>query len=115
MKQLITDVGGKINPDTKSAYPYVKEILIGKKSKTVKSIGQVTHNKKQQYGGRHNNFKYENAIGNSNPRFSSPIYVSLIKSDNKLYPVITKLNTVPPQDRNVDYNVQQEFINSILK
>ena len=97
-------------------YPFVKTIKIGERPSTLSAIGSVTHNKKGLYGGYKNEFKYENSIGNSNPRFSSPIYMSMVKkNDNNLYPIITILNTLPPNNRSFDENLQTEFINAILQ
>lgn len=92
-------------------YPFVKSIEIGQVDRdNTKKIGQATHTIKGQF--RNN---YGDAMGDSNPRFSSPIYVSVIKkNDGKLYPIITTLNTVPPNNGNVDETIQETFKNELL-
>jgi CRISPR-associated protein Cmr1 len=106
----------KPNSSSSPSYPFIKRIDIGKEAISLFEIGQITHNEKIKNGGSRNYFKYENSIGNSNPRYSSPIYVSVIeKEKGVLYPVITTLNAVPPNNRNANNDVQNNFKNAILK
>lgn len=91
-------------------YPFVKSIEIGKDATDItKKIGQATHDIKTKNGSQ-----YDNAMGKARGgRFSSPIYVSVIKKDDgKLYPIITTLNTVPPNGK-VDESIQEQFKNEL--
>jgi CRISPR-associated protein Cmr1 len=70
-------------------YAYIKEIQVGNKSyddyeTILKMIGQSSHN---------NNSDYTGYAGRGQERFSSPVYVSIIKNHNKYLPVVTTLNT----------------------
>jgi CRISPR-associated protein Cmr1 len=118
-------------------YPFVKSIEIGRADDDVTlKIGQATSKihssdfklaleiskeKGDTYKDKKGNLKpnrrylkYPPSLGDANPRFSSPIYVSVIKKDDgKLYPIITTLNTVPP-NRRVDVSIQQTFKNKLL-
>jgi len=76
------------------AYPFIREIDIGNSYDTyeevLKKIGLATH-KYSEFGGRGNN------------RFASPLFVSIIKKDEKYAPIITVLNTtksIPFKDIN---------------
>jgi len=91
-------------------YPFVKLIEIGLADNNItRKIGNATHNVKKDSG-----WKYGNAMGDAKNRFSSPIYVSVIKKDDgKLYPIITTLNTVPPNGRG-DESIQQTFKKELL-
>ena len=92
-------------------YPFVKSIEIGQADDDItKIIGQATHTIKGNYY-----MNYGNAMGKAQGgRFSSPIYVSVIKKDDgNLYPTITTLNTVPPKGKG-DETIQQTFKNELL-
>jgi len=104
-----------INPsypfvNNRANYPFVKLIEIGLADDNItRKIGNATHNVKKDSG-----WKYGNAMGDARNRFSSPIYVSAIKKDDgKLYPIITTLNTVPPNGRG-DESIQQTFKKKLL-
>lgn len=96
-------------------YPFVKSIEIGKTDENITlKIGKATHETKATNYRQYGNAMGRNAMSNANPRFSSPIYVSVInKSDGKLYPIITTLNTVP-SNGNGDESIQQTFKNELL-
>ncbi|MBN2835284.1 MAG: type III-B CRISPR module RAMP protein Cmr1 [Candidatus Delongbacteria bacterium] len=91
-------------------FPYLQSIEIGKEhADLTKMIGKATHDIKLKFG-----WKYNNAMGDSKNRFSSPIYVSVIKrTDGKLYPIISTLNTVPPNNGKFDTEIQNDFKNSL--
>ena len=68
------------------SYPFIREINIGKEyndyNELLKKIGLATH-------------KYPK-FGKANPRFASPILVSIIEKNNKYRPIITTLNSTQP-------------------
>ncbi|OYT15852.1 MAG: type III-B CRISPR module RAMP protein Cmr1 [Bacteroidetes bacterium 4572_77] len=113
--EAIEDIINSINPSYPFAnisanYPFVKSIEIGQADSDITlKIGKATHSVKENNGRG-----YGDAMGDSSPRFSSPIYVSVIKkADDKLYPIITTLNTVPPNGR-VNVSIQQTFKSKLL-
>ncbi len=90
-------------------YPTIQQIEIGKNIKSPKEIGLATHNVKIES----NEYQYKATIGAGNPRFASPVYVSIL-ADNK--PIITTLKTVPPErnQRDFNINIQTTLKNRIL-
>ncbi len=104
-----------INPaypfvNSSANYPFLKSIEIGQSDTNITlKIGKVTHSVKENSG-----WGYNNSMGSAKPRFSSPIYVSVIKkNDDKLYPIITTLNTVPPNGKG-DVSIQKTFKTKLL-
>jgi len=91
-------------------FPFIKSIEIGQAdSDIILKIGKATHSVKADSG-----WGYGNAMGDAKNRFSSPIYVSVIKkADGKLYPIITTLNTVPPSGSGNE-SIQKTFKNKLL-
>lgn len=92
-------------------YPYIKEIEIGSpNAEIIRKIGFTTHDVKGM-----DSYAYENSLGHaSKGRFASPVYVSVIKKDRGLRPIITSLNTVNDKGRRVDYEMQHIFKGKIL-
>ncbi len=90
-------------------YPWIKEIIISKKEfdnydDILKFIGNTSH-------------KYSNpSLGNANPRMASPVYVSVIKTENKLKPIITLLNSNFPSSNypRWDFGKQKDFIKELI-
>lgn len=89
-------------------YPYIKEIEIGRQSSAYEDIlikiGQCSHDYRDNslgfaYGGK---------------RFASPIYVSVIKTDNVYRPVITTLNTAIRGRESMNMKKQEKFKKAIL-
>lgn len=72
------------------AYPYVKEIEIGKRYKDygdfLQAIANSAHNNNSDFTG------YAKRIDRESYRLSSPIYVSALPDNGGLRPVITTLN-----------------------
>jgi len=70
------------NFESKGKYPYIKNIEIGKRysdyNELLKQIGLATH--KYPY------------FGSANPRYASPVWVSVLKESEKFKPIITSLN-----------------------
>ncbi len=90
---IIKKVIKQINPEfsfndenfkSKRKYPYIKNIEIGKEkeydnyNELLKKIGLATH-------------KYP-CFGKASPRYASPIWVSVVKENEKFKPIITSLN-----------------------
>lgn len=90
------------------SYPFIKEIIIGKKpflneNNILKAIGLASHNNSNP------------ALGSANPRMASPIYVSIAKINNKLYPIITILNSCFPNGYpNIDPNKIKNFLEELI-
>ena len=95
-------------------YPFIKTIEIGRpKSNLIQKIADTTHDLKHREGRI-----YEASLGFAigKERFASPIYVSTISVINGQAPIITTLNTVPPNayNRDVSIPLQKEFKRNIL-
>ncbi len=71
-------------------YPYIKEIRIGKHysegDSLLKTIGQASHETAKEGHSKVLGYAKEKK------RLASPIYVSMVKSNSKYYPIITTLN-----------------------
>jgi len=81
IKRINSDFNYSVNLSNK--YPFIRTIEIGKVysnyNDLLKQIGSATH-------------KYP-CFGSANPRFASPIYVSVIKNKKGYRPIITTLNS----------------------
>ncbi len=105
----------RIESDFKRAnpYPFIKMIEIGRpKSNLIQKIADTTHDLKKREGRI-----YEASLGfAARERFASPIYVSTVSVINGIAPIITTLNTVPPNtlSRDVSLPLQKEFKRNIL-
>ncbi len=94
---------------TDNEYPYIEEIEIGKEyssvSEILKAIGQASHN----FNCDHTGF----AKGQN--RFSSPIYVSVIRCNNEFRPIITTLACYPEPNWQLNgQDKSKEFKGAIL-
>lgn len=87
-----------------SEFPYVTEIQIGTNVKSVSQIGNSTHKIMSSDA-----FHYKSTVGAGNPRFASPIYISILK-DN--LPIITTLKTVSHGSKK--WSLQTDLKNEIL-
>lgn len=91
---------------TRLKMPYIQEITLGKpveREAFLKKLGKTTSSFLHD-----NRNTYRNALGNSKPRFASPVMVSLISNkENHLLPIVTRLNTLPPQ-QSADEDKQKE-------
>ncbi|MDF7818116.1 type III-B CRISPR module RAMP protein Cmr1 [Runella sp. MFBS21] len=85
-------------------FPYVTKIQIGTQVKTVSEIGNSTHKVMLSDA-----FLYKSTVGAGNPRFASPIYISILK-DN--LPIITTLKTVSHGGKK--WSLQTDLKNEIL-
>lgn len=89
-------------------YPWIREIILSNKNfnnydEILKAIGSASHCKRDL------------SLGNANPRMSSPVYVSVVRTNNKLRPIITVLNSeFPPNYPKINVNKQKEFIEMLL-
>ena len=114
--KIITEGGvSKIESQFKRAnpYPFIKTIEIGRpKSNLIQKIADTTHVLKQR-----DVRTYEASLGlASRERFASPVYVSIVSTTNGNAPIISTLNTVPPNsyNREVSISLQEEFKRNIL-
>jgi CRISPR-associated protein Cmr1 len=88
-------------------YPWLVDIQISSKKITVEDIGNRSH-----LAMSDNPFAYKNSVGAGNPRFASPIIVSILPDGHC---VISTLNTVPPsKNSTVDMGIQTNFKNRLL-
>lgn len=90
-------------------YPYFKKVEIGKKhndyNELLVAIGETTHAHADNHGSI--------GFAKGQERFASPIYVSVIRDENRnLYPIITTLNTAPKRPIE-NLGPQQNFINAL--
>ena len=114
-KQITEGGMMRIESDFKRAnpYPFIKTIEIGRaKSNLIQKIADTTHDLKHKEGR-----VYEASLGfAARERFASPIYVSTVSVINGIAPIITTLNTVPPNiyNRDVSMPLQKEFKRNIL-
>ena len=115
-KQITEGGTTRIESDFKYAppYPFIRMVELGRtQSSLVQKIADTTHDLLKREGRI-----YEASLGfaGSRERFSSPIYVSVAPVKNGHAPIITTLNTVPPQSRNreVSSPLQKEFKRNIL-
>lgn len=114
-KQITEGGMVRIESDFKRAnpYPFIKTIELGRaKSNLIQKIADTTHDLKHREGR-----VYEASLGfAARERFASPIYVSTVSVINGIAPIITTLNTVPPNtlSRDVNAPLQKEFKRNIL-
>ncbi|MEO0271905.1 MAG: type III-B CRISPR module RAMP protein Cmr1 [candidate division WOR-3 bacterium] len=90
-------------------YPWIKEIILGTRSyirsdDILVRIGEASH-------------KYSDpSLGLAKPRMTSSVYVSVIKDDDKYYPLLTLLNFAPPKNYTTfSKDKQTEFIDYIIR
>ena len=93
----------------KNAYPYIESITIGRANASIlKKIGQATHDANQKYGR-----SYGNAVGSANPRFASPVYVSVLQTNSGQQPIVTTLHH--PNTSKQIADIQTDFKTQLLK
>ncbi len=91
----------------KNCYPWIQEIIISRKvfsdyNSILKAIGKASHDYSDP------------SLGYVNPRMASPIYVSTIKINNNLKPIITVLHPCFPESYpRRDFEKQQQFIREL--
>ena len=108
-KEYIDELINKINQDFRyttnnrhdfNQYPFIRKIDIGKNYKNnieiLKKIGEATH--------RYSRF------GNANPKFASPLFVSVVKNNEGYKPIITTLNSTKP----IPFRDIDKFIKGII-
>lgn len=100
----------KLHKDCRVNYPFIQEIEIGKAydkyEKLLRVIGESSHKE-----SRGVSLGYAKGIN----RLASPIYVSVIKSQDKYRPIITTLKVALSKDiREVDIRQQKSFKEAIL-
>lgn len=110
IKGLITNINKNFKYTSVVPYPYIKEIQIGKQYQDFNSLLKVIYKATSGKCGKH--LFYD-------PRFSSPIYVSVLKLSEKDYrPIITTLNCTSDKFKNKTreqgLSVMNEFKGAIL-
>ncbi len=84
IKNLIININKNFKYKSNIDYPYILDFKIstnGKKdyNEVLKKISHATHDHANK------------CIGSVNPRYASPVYVSVIKKEDKYFPIITTL------------------------
>jgi CRISPR-associated protein Cmr1 len=102
-------------------YPYIKKIEIGHNpnnmDELLKKISQATHDIRELDKNLSKEEKVQKQLldytfGSANPRYASPIYVSILKFDDKDYrPVITTLKNTKPDNNNEKVTLFKGAIN----
>jgi len=89
--------------DQKLIYPFLKSIQMGKeksRDKLLKDIGQASHDHNSDYTG----------FAKAPNRLASPVYVSIIKNEDKYIPVISTLNTAfGIENNNINHGVDSSL------
>jgi len=103
--KIIRNIKAHLN----AKYPFIETIEVGNGSESMDEIltkiGQASHDH------RNNSLGFAMNSG----RLASPIYVSVIKIENKFFPVVTTLKTVFENPNwTVNLQKQQEFIREVL-
>jgi len=104
IRNLIAEINPNFNYISDNAYPYIKNIEIGKEYRDItlliKTISLATHN-----------YNKDGMFGSvKDGRYASPVYISIIKDNQKYRPIITTLNAT----KRVDDKRLQEFKGAIL-
>ena len=110
-KYILDGKSIKLNQDCVANYPFIQKIEIGKAydeyEELLKVIGESSHKESaaQSLG-----------YASKNNRLASPIYVSVIKSQDKYHPIITTLKMALSENntKTVDTRQQERFKEAIL-
>jgi len=89
-----------------SEYPYIEEIRIGHDYALALELVECIGNSSHRYQTDSN--------GCASPRFSSPMYVSVLKNKGQYYPIITTLHYAPPMGITDKSGLKSKFKNAIL-
>lgn len=114
-----------ISPTTSYSqpYPFIQHIQIGKKpmmdfDELLVHIGKCTNRFHADYAGD----SYKKALGSGQPRFASPVYVSIVQIAGAFHPIISLLNSAPPEKKlqraRISPNsntIRTSFIKSVLQ
>ncbi|MBD3215196.1 MAG: type III-B CRISPR module RAMP protein Cmr1 [Candidatus Lokiarchaeota archaeon] len=99
-----------------SNFPYLKSITIGREFSSWmairKKIDEQCHLLKKRYRQDYNSMGF----ANSDEKLASPLYISIIKENDKYFPIMSRLNYVPPRHTsppNDSDKVPNKFINSL--
>ncbi|TXT62254.1 MAG: putative CRISPR-associated RAMP Cmr1 [Promethearchaeota archaeon] len=99
-----------------SNFPYLKSITIGREfTKWIdikKKIDEQCHLLKRQYRQDYNSMGF----AHPNEKLASPLYISVIKENDKYFPIMSKLNYVPPNGTRTPNDVDEVpniFISSL--
>lgn len=111
INQLIKSISPLFSYTSPSNYPTIKSIEIGRENKSVTQIGSATHEVMSIEDTSENKSKYKATIGAGRPRFASPIYISILDNGK---PIITTLNIISPNSKNVDMALQTILKSKLL-
>lgn len=104
IRTLIEEINPSFNYSSDNAYPYIKNIEIGKEYRDmnglIKTISSATHN--------HNGDGMFGSVQGG--RYASPVYISIIKDNQNYRPIITTLNAT----KNIDEERLNAFKGAIL-
>ena len=91
----------------KADYPEIWKIQIGRTEKSLRDIGQATHDTKFNVDTSPNKQDYSKSLGDGRPRLASPVYISILENG---IPVITTLK----KKSSVNTILQNELKSRIL-
>ncbi len=104
IRNLIEEINPNFNYGSDNAYPYIRNIEIGKEylkmNELIKTISSATHN--------HNGDGMFGSVQGG--RYASPVCISIIKDNQKYRPIITTLNAT----KNIDEERLTAFKRAIL-
>jgi len=85
IKLIISKINNKFKYKSVIKYPYIKDIQIEKKSyKNFQTLLEIIGNTTHTYP--------DDMFGSGQPRYASPVYISVIKDNDKYRPIITTLH-----------------------
>ena len=104
VRNLIKEINPSFNYTSNNSYPYIKNIKIGKEYQNmnllIRTISSATHN--------HNRDGMFGSVQGG--RCASPVYISIIKNNQKYKPIITTLNAT----KKIDTKRLEAFTGAIL-
>ena len=106
-----------VSQSSRDDYPKLWKIEIGNNRRSLRDIGQATHDVMSDRMPQKLNYKY--SLGAGSPRFASPVVVSILENGN---PILTTLKSPPPRITRKDQEagatpaprLQDELIKKIL-
>lgn len=106
-----------VSQPSRDDYPKLWKIEIGNHRRSLRDIGQATHDVMSDRMPQKLNYKY--SLGAGSPRFASPVVVSILENGN---PILTTLKSPPPRITRKDQEagatpaprLQDEFKEKIL-
>jgi CRISPR-associated protein Cmr1 len=86
--------GVALTKSSNDEYPRLLEVEIGRASKTLKEIGQATHDTKYSDDTSPNKSDYSKSLGDGRPRLASPVIISYLVNDKPVISTMKKQSWV---------------------